>query len=236
MHTKPTVSTVLLVGSGRLALHLKHWNSLLPQPNQLLEWNRTQNPELLQDFLKSATHVWLAISDAALEPFCKIHLSRKTARVVHFSGALHLAETACAHPLMSFPKTLLPDTVYAKIHFAVNGAENLESLLPGFNNKFSLLTPENKSFYHALCVLAGNFPQLLWNETSQQMKALGIPTEASDLYITQVTQNFVAQKENALTGPLVRKDNLTIEKNLSALSRFPRLKHLYSAFVQEFTE
>ena len=137
---------------------------------------------------------------------------------------------------MSFPQNLLPDDVYSKIHFVINGTENLNQALPNFKNQFTVLNDENKSLYHALCVLAGNFPQLLWHEITQEMKALQLPAEALDLYIKQITENYLAYKERAITGPLVRRDLTTIEKNLASLESKPKLKKIYSTFTKEFAK
>jgi len=236
MLTNPTVlhTAVLLVGSGRLAQHLQHWNGLLENPNQLLRWDRSQNPQLLKTLLNKCTVIWLAISDSAIQPFYNEHLNNIRHKIVHFSGALDDHRLLCAHPLMSFSHALLPEGSYEKIHFVINGSENLCEMLPGFKNEFTVLNSENKSFYHALCVLAGNFPQWLWNEVSMQMKELNLPAEALDLYIKQITENYLNMKEKSITGPIARKDYATIEKNISSLNQNPKLKNIYSVFTKEF--
>lgn len=229
-------SPILLVGSGRLAKHLQHWNSLFEIPNTIFTWNRSQSFELLKGHLEKCRFVWLAISDSAIIPFYEKYLNHYQYNIVHFSGALNDPRFLSAHPLMSFPQNLLPDEVYSKIHFVINGAENLNQALPNFKNQFTVLNDENKSLYHALCVLAGNFPQLLWHEITQEMKALQLPAEALDLYIKQITENYLAYKGRAITGPLVRRDLTTIEKNLASLEFKPKLKNIYSTFTKEFAK
>lgn len=228
-------SAILLIGSGRMARHLSHWNSLISNPNTLLFWNRQQNTAQLQSALNQCDQVWLAISDSSLVSFYETHLATTGLPVTHFSGAFHDERMTCAHPLMSFPQTLLPDTTYPKIHFVINGASSLHDLLPNFSNSFSILDAEKKALYHALCVLAGNFPQLLWNEVAQQMDILKLPPAALDLYIRQITENYLIGKESAITGPLVRKDFNTIEKNISSLKSHHKLNQIYTSFSKEFT-
>lgn len=232
MHTK---SAILLIGSGRLAKHLLYWNSLLTKPNQLIRWDRSQSIESLETHLRSSSIVWLAISDSAIQNFFDKYLINKPTKVVHFSGALNDPRMLCAHPLMSFPQNILPDEVYKKIHFVINGFENLTEVLPAFQNHYSVLNTEGKALYHALCVLAGNFPQLLWNEVSQQMNKLTLPPEALDLYIKQITENYLAGKESSITGPLIRKDFITIERNISSLENTKKLNNIYTSFTKEFT-
>ncbi len=229
-------STILLVGSGRLAQHLKHWNSLLEKPNHLLFWDRSQSFSVLTDYLDKSNLVWLAISDSAIEPFFEIHLKHLNKNVVHFSGALQSENIVCAHPLMSFPIALLPSETYSKIFFVTEGAKTLAEILPGFRNQFAMLNAEKKSYYHALCVLAGNFPQLLWNEVANKFQQLDLPAEALDLYIRQITDNYLLHKEKALTGPLIRKDNATIERNIASLSESPNLKNIYLTLAKEFKQ
>ena len=229
-------STILLIGSGRLAKHLQYWNSLLETPNRLLQWDRSQDPQLLLNFLVQTNSIWLAISDAAIKSFYETYLINFKHKVVHFSGAFNNKRFLCAHPLMSFPNNFLPEETYKKIHFVISGFDNLNEVLPNFNNKFTILSSANKSYYHALCVLAGNFPQMIWNEVSLQMKQLNLPTEAFDLYVKQITDNYLELKEKAITGPLIRKDYTTIEKNISSLEQSHKLKNIYSALMKEFTQ
>ena len=176
-------SSVLLIGDGRLAKHLKYWNSTLQQPHSLFQWDRSQSLDLLQKYISQSQVVWLAISDSALIPFYEIHLVYSGIKVVHFSGALSDSRVMGAHPLMSFSNELFTPNVYPKIHFVINNVASLNEALPGFTNSFSKLESQDKAAYHALCVLAGNFPQILWNETLKEMKALNIPTEAVEVVL-----------------------------------------------------
>lgn len=228
--------TVLLVGSGRLSRHLVYWNSLQKSPLKFHTWNRqSHTSEELQSFLKKADFVWLAISDSALVSFFEQNLSHIQIPVVHFSGALHDARMISAHPLMSFPEQLMNPEVYPKIHFALTGVSTLQQALPYFQNSFSLIDEKQKAFYHALCVVAGNFPQFLWSETLSEFERLQIPSVAVDAYIQQVATNFIQLKSKALTGPLIRQDTVTIEKNINSLEK-SKLQKIYSAFAEVFTK
>lgn len=188
----------------------------------------------LTEALSKASVVWLAISDSAIMPFYETYLSSTKSKVVHFSGALNDARLLSVHPLMSFPQELFADTVYENIHFTLTGVTDLKAAMPGFKNPFSILRPEHKALYHALCVVAGNFPQLLWNETLPQFQKLEIPDHAFGNYIKQITENFIQLKQASLTGPFVRKDMSTIEKNKMALVD-TNLKNIYQSFAQTFT-
>lgn len=232
------MNTVLLIGSGKLARHLNHWFSLNnSRHNKLLTWDRHQDPHLIHSYLNSslspATHVWLAISDSALIPFYEKYIQGHDVVSVHFSGALHDDRLIAAHPLMSFGPELYSDDVYQKIQFGLTGINTLDQALPGFTNKFFHVAAADKPLYHALSVMAGNFPQILWSELYQLAEKHQIPQAALDVYIHQITENFIRFKSSALTGPFVRKDLITIEKNLNALEK-TKLKSIYSSFQKEF--
>lgn len=228
--------TVLLVGLGRLSRHLIYWNSLQKSPVRILNWNRQSHTiEELNLLSKKADLVWLGISDSALVSFFEQHLSQLQKPIVHFSGALHDKRMISAHPFMSFPIELMAEDVYPKIHFALTGSDSLQKALPGFQNSFSLLDEKQKALYHALCVVTGNFPQFLWTESLDGFEKLQIPPAAVETYIKQITENFIRLKENALTGPLVRKDQVTLEKNLNALEN-SKLKKIYEAFTGAFAK
>ena len=232
--TAGTPVTILLIGSGKLSKHLSHWFNLNSNHSfKFLNWDRHQDPHAIHRYAAVATHIWLAISDSAIIPFYEKYLIGHDAKVIHFSGALHDPRLISAHPLMSFTQELYPDDFYSQIHFALTGTDSLNKALPGFSNPHFQLKPEMKPLYHALCVTAGNFPQMLWNEVHKIAAAQKIPAEAFDLYIQQITQNFLSPKEKSLTGPIARKDTTTVNKNIEALAGTP-LQSIYQSFSQEF--
>jgi predicted short-subunit dehydrogenase-like oxidoreductase (DUF2520 family) len=51
--------------------------------------------------------------------------------------------------------------------------------------------------------------------------------------LTSTYLNVLKNWEGALTGPLIRKDWATVDRNLAALEGDP-LKEIYQAFVQKF--
>lgn len=235
---KPPTHTILLIGSGRLAKHLQFWNSIQSskQPSitvKLITWNRSEDPQLMDRYVAEADLIWLAISDDAIVPFFEKHFLHRKKPVVHFSGALSDDRLWCAHPLMTFPKELFEPAIYHSIFFALTGISNLIKALPGFNNPFFNVAAQDKPLYHALCVVAGNFPQILWNEVDAKRQDLKIPEEAFFLYLQQTLNNFIKLKTQSLTGPLIRQDRVTIAQNMQALTD-TKLQSIYQAFVKEF--
>lgn len=228
------VPQILIIGSGRLARHWQHYHSLLEIP--FSQWDRQQDPHLLSKKISQASHVYLCISDIALQPFYSLNLQgHEHCQVVHFSGAFYNPEILGAHPLMTFGPELYDKTHYQKIHFTLdrkNDLVHLSDLLPGFNNTFSFINPndEAKKNYHAQCVMSGNFPHLLWGNSWAHLKSLGIPFSAYIHYLQTNLDNFTQNPETSLTGPLVRGDRATIKAHLENLN--PEEQNIYQAFLK----
>ncbi len=227
------IVTILIIGNGRLSHHLSHWHLLINKKHKILTWDRHQDPHALKRYCLQATHVWLAISDVALVPFYEAKLQGYDLKVIHFSGCIHDDRMISVHPLMTFTHQLYDDEFYSKIHFSVTGCKTLNEALPGFSNSFFQIKAEEKIFYHALCVMTGNFPQLLWTLIFNESKKVNIPEEALKIYLQQITNNFCQLGKESVTGPFIRKDFDTIEKNKMALLNSPLLS-IYKTFEMEF--
>lgn len=221
----------LLIGSGRIAAHISAYFQLLNINFQ--SWDRAQDPHALARKVSGASHILLALKDEAILPFYRQHLEGHDATVVHFSGALHYEGLIAAHPLMTFSSDLYTQEFYEKIHFAVTGANSLAEALPGLPNSFTLLSAEQKPLYHALCVMGGNFVNLLTQKMLAGFSEMNIPAEAARPYIDKTIENVFANGSKALTGPLVRKDVATIEANLKALQN-DNFKPIYEAFLKTY--
>lgn len=221
----------LLIGSGRVAAHISHYFHLLNIKFQT--WDRAQDPHALARKVSNASHVLLAIRDDAILPFYRQNLEGHDVTVVHFSGAHHFDGLIAAHPLMTFSTELYDEAFYRKIHFTLTGATALSETLPGLPNSFSHISAEQKPLYHALCVMGGNFVNLLTQKMLSGFSEMGIPAEAARPYIDKTIENVFTNGSKALTGPLVRKDVATIEANLAALQN-DNFKPIYEAFLKTY--
>ncbi len=229
--TKTNSYSYLIIGSGRVARHLSHYLHLL---NQNFEsWDRHQDPHALARKISSATHIYLAISDHAIESFYRQHLAGHEKTFVHFSGALHFGQILCAHPLMTFANQLYSLEQYKSIHFVLTGCDHLSQAFPGLSNPYSILRAEQKALYHSLCVVGGNFTTLLGAEMLQGLKRLNIPSEAAQGYLQQIVSNLFNEPGTSLTGPLARKDVDTVAANLRALEGTP-MHGIYLAFLKAY--
>jgi predicted short-subunit dehydrogenase-like oxidoreductase (DUF2520 family) len=230
-----TVSYIIL-GDGRLSRHLQCYLSLLKIPFAV--WSRAQSPQNLEHIsFNKYTIALLAISDGAIASFSSSlrqlapHLTQ-----VHFSGALTVADVEGWHPLMTFSSDLYDLETYQSISFVgEKGRMPFDTLFPKLSNKNYQISSELKSFYHALCVMAGNFPQILWSKIENDFsRKLNLPKETLQPYLKAAVENFFKSGAKALSGPLVRGDFVTIEKNLNALKNDSFLE-VYESFVRAWS-
>lgn len=234
----------LLVGSGRLARHLACYfdhTSL-----QYLQWSRNNDPlfnsewkeypdpeKRWEHLIAQASHVVLLIKDEAIGEFYHLHPELKDKVCIHCSGTFQHPEIHSAHPLMTFGPQLYASEVYEEMAFVTEvGCLSFHQLFPQLANKSYMIPVEEKAFYHCLCVMAGNFTTLLWQQVEREMQSrLGLPLEAIEPYKLQVFRNTLENAQSSLTGPLVRGDYKTISAHLDTLSNHP-LREVYKSFVE----
>ncbi len=229
-----------ILGGGRLARHMRHYFQLLGLPCSV--WARQPDPALnthaiadtaerLRATVEDASHVLLLVSDDAIASLPKRYPVLRGKTLVHFSGALGIPGIAGAHPLMTFGPDLYPLQAYPSIPFMLDQGLVMTEVLPGLPNPHSHIAVEHKAQYHALCVMAGNFPQILWQAVGQRFTELGLNEGVLEPYLRQVLDNFLANPGTALTGPLARGDQGTVARNLQSLQG-DALQSLYQSFVK----
>jgi hypothetical protein len=245
----PTKSpTYAVLGNGRLARHWRHYLSRLGLASVC--WSRCGQPEAntfntidnprqrLVLTLNRAEVALVLFNDPAIAPFIKKHrhctnAQGQAVQWVHCAASVHVSGAFCAHPLMTFSASLYPDATYRNMGFACDNVETFRRLFPALPNPAFVVDAPQRRAYHALCVMAGNFPQILWRQCLQEFQSLGVPEAAIHRYLHQVTANFLADPDAALTGPLVRGDAATVTGHLQALPQIdPALAELYAAFVR----
>lgn len=224
------VPQYLLIGNGRVARHFQHFFSLLKLP--FYAWHRNEASSQLQEYLASSSHILLLISDEAIENFITANLRNSSALFIHFSGCLVSNQAYGAHPLMSFSDHLYDLATYQSIPFILDqDAPEFSCLLPGLMNPAVRLPKTLKPKYHALCVLSGNFSCMLWQKLFSTFAAeFNFDPALAFPYLMQLSKNLRYDYKQALTGPLIRQDMQTIEKNLAALHLDP-FQDIYKSFI-----
>ena len=222
-----------IIGNGRMAKHFAHYLSLLNLPHQ--RWHRGQTNESLNNLVNACEPILLLINDDAIVPFIEQHAFLNQNLLVHFSGKLYTPLAYGAHPLSTFSDPLYSLNVYQKIPFICDqDSLSFETLLPGLPNPHFKIPVHLKSFYHALCVLSGNFTTLLWQKFFAELEGtFEIPKEQAYPYLEHIMKNLLTEPDNALTGPFIRQDSQTIANHLNSLENDP-FQEVYQAFLNAF--
>ena len=224
----------LLVGRGRLAQHLSQYFQL--EGITFKQWGRAELGEYVSrvQTLNEPHRILLAVSDQAIEKVG--HLKWPTDSViVHFSGSLSVPNFVGVHPLMAFGPAPLSLQEYRSIPFIGEGGNlQFEQVFPELSNPSFQIPPSNRNLYHALCVVAGNLSIRLWQRVADEFKShLGLPPEILEPYRQQTFQNMNIDLAKALTGPMVRGDWNTVEKNIDSLAD-STLQDIYLAFLRDY--
>ena len=220
-----------IVGNGRVARHFRHYLQLLGIP--VSAWSRGAAGPSPPEALRSCRTVLLLIRDEAIAPFVGAWPGLRTKSLVHFSGSLVTPVAEAAHPLMTFGPDLYDLDSYRAIPFVLDaGGTPFSELLPGLPNPSYAIPAAQRPYYHALCVMAGNFTTVLWQKLFDELETrFDIPASAAHPYLARVAANLATDAGRALTGPLSRRDARTIAANLEALEGDP-FQAVYSAFVR----
>ncbi|MDZ7628236.1 MAG: DUF2520 domain-containing protein [Parvularculaceae bacterium] len=224
---------ILIFGRGRVGGSFKVFAESLGHEALSLGRNDEARAE---SAIGAAGLVAAAIPDDALPPWWDQWRGRLEGKpAMHFSGARVLDGLPGYHPLYSFPAAPLDPPIFGKIAIArAPGAKAFADIVPGAANPEFVVKDEDRAFYHALAVVSGNFAAHLWNETARAFSDRLGPGggEVLGAYFNSVVARFQESPVSSLTGPVARRDTATVEANLKALDHAPRLKALYSAFLE----
>lgn len=223
----------LIIGSGRMATQFRYALEKLKVPYSI--WLRSEGAFTLGGKTQKAKRVLLLLPDKALSSFVDDHAPFLRDKIlIHFSASHRDPRILGFHPLGTFNREQEIDFNEVAFH-GVHPESLFREALPYLTNNYSQLSEEQMQSYHALCVVGANFSAVLWNAFFKEMKNLGVSESAAKNYFKMFAANVARNPSAAITGPLVRNDHRTIEKNISALENKKELQAIYKAFVQVFS-
>lgn len=167
--------------------------------------------------------------------------------VLHHSGALDhdvllpLAHRGSLHPLMTFPgpEVAIPDL--AGVPAAVAGTSAALAAAATLATDLGMVpfeVPGDRRLYHAAAVMAGNFATVLLAEAADVLVAAGIqPDRALSLLVPLARQSIENARygiAQALTGPIARGDEITLDAHRTALDdhALGEVRALYDTLVK----
>jgi predicted short-subunit dehydrogenase-like oxidoreductase (DUF2520 family) len=191
----------------------------------------------------------LCVPDGAIPEACEsVAVSIPPLRLVgHVSGATPLAaldaargrgaQTFSMHPLQTVPDG---GTSLAGVPCAVSGSSgSARQAAAGLAELFGMrpfpLAEENRAAYHAAACMASNFLVALEESAAELMERSGAqdPRELLAPLVLQTAENWAQRGGDALTGPIARGDEETVERHLGAIGdSAPELVELYRELAQ----
>ena len=162
--------------------------------------------------------------------------------VGHCSGATTLEplgerEAFSLHPLMTVPAGS-PPGVLAGAAAAVEGSSPralaaAEALAERLGMRPMRVAPEDRAAYHAAASIASNFLVTLEAAAERLVGTAGVDRAALAPLVRAAVDTWVELGgERALTGPIVRGDEATVERQRAALlERTPELMPLFDALA-----
>ncbi len=221
--------TYLLIGDGRLARHVTYYFASTGM--LFTRWSRRHNnSHELSEMANQSDYILLLISDDAIETFIRNNPVLKDKSLVHCSGSLTSNLCQGCHPLMTFGNSYYPKSFYPSIPFVCDEGIDFEQIFPQLENPHYSLPKSKKAAYHALAVMAGNFPQFIWQSVFAAMEQeLQLPHKLLHPFIQRSMLNSFESPNDAPTGPFVRGDAETIQRHKQALQS-TNLIDIYNAF------
>jgi predicted short-subunit dehydrogenase-like oxidoreductase (DUF2520 family) len=200
------------------------------------------------DAAAGATAVLLCVPDQEIESACgAVAAGGPPAFVGHLSGATSLRALASAaergagtfslHPLQTIPdaETELTGTPCAVSAASAPAREFAESLARRLGMRPFPLDDERRAAYHAAASIASNFLVVLEEAAARLLAEAGIedPREVLSPLVLRTAANWSERGSAALTGPIARGDEATVEAHLEALAEHsPELIDSYRALAE----
>lgn len=214
----------LIIGSGRLAKHLANYFQLLDIPFN--QW-KSRDISKLESLSKKSEKVLLAVSDDSIIPVAKRF---PDFLVIHFSGVLSTRFAESAHPLFTFSNNLYQLKEYQNIPFITERKRmNFKELFPELTNLSYEIGQKEKDHYHAWASMVGNFSSFLVSEYKKVISDLELPKEIIEPYLYKIVENSIKETD-ALTGPIIRGDQKTIDKHLETIEM--DFIPIYNSFIK----
>ncbi len=233
-HTTP-MPPITLVGNGRVGGSLAR--SLRSAGVEVALTGR----EGLSDH--PAGIVLLCVPDSEVANACEAAANAPELRFVgHTSGAITLdaleparaagAETFSLHPLQTIPDADVDLTgAPAAIAGSTPAASDLARRIAGACRMSPFDVPEeSRAAYHAAAAIASNFLVALESSAEELLAAAGIENGRELLapLALRTAANWAERGPDALTGPIARGDEVTVERHLDAIAETaPELEPLY---------
>lgn len=184
--------------------------------------------------------VLLMVNDDAIKSISEelTNLISQDTLLIHFSGALgieaidpYFSNRAVAWPIMSISQD--DDDALENIPIACLGSnasslEQTENLVKNISSNTFKTTREEKESLHLAAVMVNNFVNHLYALTEIFLKDQKLDlTHLTEIMKATIHKAQTNSAFSAQTGPAVRFDQKTVEKQLAMLEKHPHLQEIY---------
>jgi len=233
------LSNIVIIGRGKVGQSLTQLFSSLDYRVDNIGRSKSKQTAAVAN----ADITLICVNDGAIQTVCQaLAKSFKTGSVVaHCSGALDSSilssaqQQGCAvascHPLNTFPNITLSlqrfaTTKHGSYLYAEGDQAALSTLLPLFEHAGFINTQidrQSKPLYHAACVFACNYLSSLMDMSLETAAKAGLEKEPFWLSLQPLIQSTLENisahgTAGALSGPISRGDNETVESHMRALA------------------
>lgn len=239
---QPALPALVLIGRGRVGRSLDRSAAQAELDHRLVAFDEALPA------CREAEIALLCVPDDAIEAACAtIARAAPPLRFVgHTSGATGLDALAAAtdagasafslHPLQTFPDHRA-SPVGAPCAISASDPEALQitgNLAHALGLRPFEITEENRAAYHAAASMASNFLVALEESASTLLTRAGVEDARQLLapLVLRTAANWAERGEGALTGPIARGDERTVERHAEALAVLaPELLDAYEALA-----
>lgn len=167
---------------------------------------------------------------------CFIHCSGLLTSAALESLERKGAHIASLHPVQSFAEKSADGNSFQGIFFGLEGSpgamETAEKLAQDLGGQCLHLSPEEKPLYHTACSMASNLLVPLLHQAAELLPKAGMSvSKREDILLPLVQRTLQNVKKldatTALTGPIARGDEKSIQLHLKALQDHPQALQTY---------
>ncbi|MBC6401392.1 MAG: DUF2520 domain-containing protein [Ekhidna sp.] len=238
------MSKIAIVGHGNLGSHLA---GKFSENHDVTIF--TRNPcegESDLTFLEAADFdfVILTLLDDMIGEFSD-KLPKSDAIILHTSGSRPLSDLnmhrkrGVLYPLQTFSKEKNID--FEKVQILVEGTPEIKSeivkLAMEISNHVKVMNSSDRAKTHLAAVFACNFSNHMYHIAEKQLKEIGMTFRDILPLVNETLEKAIAlNPSNAQTGPAVRKDQVTIDRQLEMLNGNEQLLYeLITKNIQRYT-
>jgi predicted short-subunit dehydrogenase-like oxidoreductase (DUF2520 family) len=214
------VTTVRIIGPGRAGTSLA-----LALTNAGCEVAPTLGRD---DDLSAAAHdvdvLVIATPDTAIAEVARAVEPDPATVVMHLAGSLGLdvltphQRRAVLHPLVALPTPDIGARRLIGAWFSVTGDPVARTLVDAVYGRAFTVADEDRAAYHAAASIAANHLVALMGQVKRIGDGVGVPFEAYLELARDSLENVAALGPvQALTGPVARGDEVTVQRHLDAL-------------------